>query len=182
MTKKNVDTLRISNRTSVFRTPWFELVQKGVAGNSVSHYSIRTRDYVCVFAITRDKTFLLVRQFRPAIEMFTLELPSGHVGEGETPEQSARKELLEETGFVAEEVTLLGTLAPDSGRLDTRLWCFFAAGVWRNPAIKFDVEYGIEPIIYKKSLRDLVLNEPSFPSALNRAAILTAEAKGLVKM
>jgi len=57
-----------------------------------------------VLAITRDKTFVLVRQFRPAIEMFTLELPGGHVEEGETPEQSARKELLEETGFGAEEL------------------------------------------------------------------------------
>lgn len=179
---QNVDTLRISNRTSVFKTPWFELVKKSVENNSAPYYSIRTRDYVSVLAITRDKAFVLVRQFRPAIEMFTLELPSGHVDEGETPEQSARKELLEETGFVAEEVTLLGTLAPDTGRLDTRLWCFLAPGVSRNPAIKFDAEHGIERIIYKKSLRDLVLNEPAFSSALNRAAILMAEAKGLIKM
>ena len=101
---QNVDTLRISNRTSVFKTPWFELVEKSVENNSAPYYSIRTRDYVSVLAITRDKTFVLVRQFRPAIEMFTLELPGGHVDEGETPEQSARKELLEETGFVAEEL------------------------------------------------------------------------------
>ncbi len=72
----NVNTLRISNRTSVFKTPWFELVAKSVEDNSMPHYSIRTRDYVSVFAITRDKTFVLVRQFRPAIEMFTLELPA----------------------------------------------------------------------------------------------------------
>jgi ADP-ribose pyrophosphatase len=177
-----VDTLRISNRTSVFKTPWFELVKKSVENSSAPHYSIRTRDYVHVLAITRDQTFVLVRQFRPAIEMFTLELPGGHVDDGETPEQSARKELLEETGFVAEQVTLLGTLAPDTGRLDARMWCFFAPCVWRNPAINFDAEHGIEPIIYKKSLRDLVVNEPAFSSALNRAAILMAVAKGLITM
>jgi len=133
-------------------------VKKSVENNSAPHYSIRTRDYVSVFAITRDKTFVLVRQFRPAIEMFTLELPGGHVDEGETPEQSARKELLEETGFVAEELTLLGTLAPDTGRLDTRMWCFFAPSIWLNPAIKFDAEHGIEPLIYKSTLLNFVTN------------------------
>lgn len=179
---QDVDTLRISNRTPVFKTPWFELVAKSIEINCAPHYSIRTRDYVSVLAITRDKTLVLVRQFRPAIEMFTLELPCGHVDEGETPEQSARKELLEETGFVAEDVTLLATLAPDTGRLDTRLWCFFAPCVSRNAAIQFDAEKGIEPIIYKKSFRNLVLNEPAFSSALDRAAILMAEAKGLIKM
>jgi hypothetical protein len=71
---QNVDTLRISNRTSVFKTPWFELLEKSVENNSAPHYSIRTRDYVSVLAITRDRTFVLVRQFRSAIEMFTLEL------------------------------------------------------------------------------------------------------------
>ncbi len=179
---QNLNTIRIFNRTSVFKTPWFELVEKSVENNSAPHYSIRTRDYVSILAITRDKTLVLVRQFRPAIEMFTLELPCGHVDEGETPEQSARKELLEETGFVAEDVTLLGALAPDTGRLDTRLWCFFAPCVSRNAAIKFDAEEGIEPIIYKKPLRDLVLNEAAFSSALDRAAILMAEARGLIKM
>src|SRR5213079_2244404 len=102
-------------------------------------------------AVTPNGTFPLVRQFRPALEEFTLELPSGHVDLGESPEQAARKELREETGFVANELILLGSLSPDTGRLS-------------NP------------------LRNLILAEPAFSSALNRAPILMAVAGGHIKL
>src|SRR5207302_164850 len=109
--------------------------------NQVSpHYSIGTRDYVSVLAVTRDGTFPLVRQFRPAVEMITLELPGGHVDEGETPEQAARKELREETGFVANELILLGAFSPDTGRLSNRMWCFFGPQVEQNSTAKFEPE------------------------------------------
>ena len=174
--------LSISSRNSVFTTSWFELIEKSVGEDGALHYSISTRDYVVIFAVTEDGMFPLVRQFRPAVEMVTLELPSGHVDVGESPEQAARRERREETGFVARDLIPLGELSPDTGRLSNRMWCFFAPDVSRNPVVKFDAEHGLETIIYKKSLHDLVLNEPAFSSALNRAAILMAEAKGLIKM
>jgi ADP-ribose pyrophosphatase len=101
-----VDGLSITNKRPVFETPWFQLVGKSVGNDTALHYSISTQDYVSVFAITRSGTFPLVRQFRPAVEEMTLELPSGHVDEGDTPEEAARKELLEETGLVANELIL----------------------------------------------------------------------------
>jgi ADP-ribose diphosphatase len=177
-----VAELRIVGRSSVFKTPWFELFEKSVENDVSPHYSISTRDYVSVFAVTREGSFPLVRQFRAAVEMITLELPGGHVNEGETPEQAARTELREETGFIADELELLGALAPDTGRLSNRLWCFFARCVARCPTTIFVGEQGIEPMIYEKSLRNLLLAEPTFSSALNRATILMAVAKGHVEL
>ena len=103
----------------VFATPWFEVVAKHPPGYDQPHYSICTQDYVMVVAVTTEGRFLLVRQFRPAVGVATLEFPSGHVERGETPAQAARKELLEETGHVAPELELLGELAPDTGRWAT---------------------------------------------------------------
>ena len=57
----------------------------------------------------------------------TIELPCGHVDPGEEPKQAAARELLEETGYRAEALELLGVLNPDTGRLGNRLWCYFAA-------------------------------------------------------
>src|SRR6202011_5655634 len=109
--------------SSVFKTPWFELIGKKIGNNAALHYSISTQDYVSIFAVTKNQTFPLVRQFRPAIEQVTLELPSGHVDEGETPEQAAGRELREETGFAANKLILVGNLSPDTGRLGDRMWC-----------------------------------------------------------
>src|SRR3984893_17190631 len=178
----NPNKLDISGRSSILKTPWFELIGKKIGNADALHYSISTQDYVSIFAVTPNGTFPLVRQFRPAIEEVTLELPSGHVDPGETPEQAARKELQEETGFVANELILLGNLSPDTGRLGNRQWSFFAPGVARDPAVDFKAQPDIEPLVYKKSLRDLILAEPAFSSALNRATILLAVAGGHIDL
>jgi|ERR1700736_3614804 ADP-ribose pyrophosphatase len=173
----NPTKLDISGRSSIFKTPWFELIGKKIGNEAALHYSISTQDYVSIFAVTPNETFPLVRQFRPAIEQITLELPSGHVDEGETPEQAAGRELREETGFIANELILVGNLSPDTGRLGNRMWCFFAPEV---TAVEkgFMPHPEVEPLVYDKSLRSLILDEPAFSSALNRATILMAIAQG----
>ncbi|MFW6367109.1 MAG: NUDIX domain-containing protein [bacterium] len=50
---------------------------------------------------------LLVRQYRPPVEAWTIEFPAGLVDDEESPEQTARRELREETGYCADRVRLL---------------------------------------------------------------------------
>ncbi len=63
---------------------------------------------VAVVAITEDGQVLLVRQYRPGPGRVLLELPGGGVGDGEDIEAAAARELLEETGYAAGEVRLVG--------------------------------------------------------------------------
>jgi ADP-ribose pyrophosphatase len=177
-----VNPANILDRQSIFATQWFDLVAKSVSGDPAPHYSIATRDYVSVFAVTAQGNFVLVRQYRPAVERMTLELPSGHLEEGDTPEDAARKELREETGFIAEKLILLGELAPDTGRLGNRMWCFFTPQAVQDPVAAFQPEINVEPVIFRRPLRQLILSEPAFCSALNRATILMAIAQGHIQL
>ena len=74
---------------------------------------------VVVVAVTKDQELLVVEQFRPPVGCAVLELPAGLVGDiqGEDPhdfEEAARRELLEETGYVplALEVLTQGPISP----------------------------------------------------------------------
>ena len=116
-------------RETVLKTPWFEVVAKTLSGGQDErpYYAVVPDDYVAILALTPEGRILLVRQYRPVTETITLELPCGLVDAGETPVAAAQRELLEETGYRAASLELLGNLVPDAGRLGNRMWCFFAA-------------------------------------------------------
>jgi ADP-ribose pyrophosphatase len=140
----------ILDRKIVFSTAWFKIIAKTLTGWAAPHYAVLARDYVTVLATTASGRVLLVRQFRPAVEEFTLELPAGHVDDGETPEEAARRELLEETGYAAKGLVLLASLAPDTGRLAMRQWCYFAAEA-QPPTVGWVPEAGVEVIEWEVS-------------------------------
>ncbi|WP_243094570.1 NUDIX hydrolase [Thermus thalpophilus] len=65
-----------------------------------------------VLPVTARTTALLVRQYRHPTGKFLLEVPAGKVDPGETPEEAARRELLEEVGARAKEVIPLPPFHP----------------------------------------------------------------------
>jgi ADP-ribose pyrophosphatase len=126
-------TTRIVEKKQVFKNQWVTLEEKTVlfAGFSepYQYYSLRLPDYVCVVAQTVEGRFPLVRQYRPAVERFTREFPSGTIDNGENPAETARRELSEETGFRAEKLFDLGQYMTDVGRLDNAMHGFYAKGI-----------------------------------------------------
>ena len=164
-------------RTEVaFATPWFELLAKTMREGEAPYYSLRLPDYVSVVAFTHDGRVVIVRQYRPAVEHHTLELPSGLVDPGETPEETARRELLEETGYEAGEVELLGGMETDVGRLGNRIFTCVARGV-RLVAGRVPEE-GIEVVLWSREELSAAIVDGRFDHALHVAVVLIAMAKG----
>ena len=129
----------IVERRTAFSCPWLDVVAKRVdlgppRGEEVFWSVATPSDYTAVLAVTDDGLVPLVRLFRPALEAYVLELPSGAVDPGEAPDVAARRELLEETGCAADEIVSLGMLFVDSGRMQTRQWGFFAPAARRGAA------------------------------------------------
>jgi len=115
----------IERRQVVYENPWVQLLRKDLTTGQ-DYYCLQVSDYVSVVAQTPAGKVLLVRQFRPPLEKFTLELPAGWIDPGETPAQAVRRELREETGAEALQLTALGVFAVDPGRQSNYQHAFFA--------------------------------------------------------
>jgi len=61
---------------------------------------------VCILAVAEDGRFVLARQFRPGPGKVLHELPGGGIEPDESPEEAARRELLEETGYEGHLIAL----------------------------------------------------------------------------
>jgi 8-oxo-dGTP pyrophosphatase MutT (NUDIX family) len=85
-------------------------------------------DWANVVAITPDDRMLFVRQYRPAVDQVTLEIPGGLVDPGECPDEAARRELEEETGFVSSRWEKLGELHPNPALQNNRIHSYLALG------------------------------------------------------
>lgn len=81
---------------------------------------------VGILALEADGTVLLVRQYRYAFGRTLLEIPAGKREPGEEPFVTARRELREETGAVAESWTPLGKLIASPGCYDEVLYLYLA--------------------------------------------------------
>ena len=95
-------------------------------GVRASRELVRHAPAVGVLPRLPDGTFLLVRQFRKAIETELLEICAGLVDPGENAEAAARRELAEETGCAATRLERLGRLYASPGYTDETVEIFFA--------------------------------------------------------
>ena len=160
----------IGRREAVFTTPWFELTAKHTDLDPQPYYSIKQADYVSVIALTADGDHVFVRQYRPAVEDYTLELASGLVDEGSTPEATVLRELEEEAGYSASNPELLGVLYPDTGRLQNRMWCYLVRDA--RPIPGHTVERGMEPVVLSAARVEQLLKSGELSCALHYAAFL----------
>jgi ADP-ribose diphosphatase len=81
-----------------------------------------------------DGRVVLVRQYRYPVRQRLWELVAGGLERGETPTEAGRRELLEETGYLARTVKLLGDFYSSPGFLDERMFLVEARGLTPSKA------------------------------------------------
>ncbi len=85
---------------------------------------------VCVLPITENKEIICLKQYRHALKSWQWELPAGMIDHSETsPLAVAKKELEEETGYLAEHWLELGSFFPSPGSTTEKIYLFAAAGL-----------------------------------------------------
>src|SRR5690242_475643 len=126
----------VESSTSILRRePWLQVFEEHIRlpdGRRVDDfYTIQLRNFVAVAALTEAGQMLFVNHYRHGPRGMTRSLPSGFIEAGEAPADAARRELLEETGHVADSWEALGSWVVDGNRRCGEEHVFLARGARR---------------------------------------------------
>ena len=108
---------------------------------------------VSVVAVDDDENILMVEQYRKPYERNLLEIPAGKLDKNEDIEVCGRRELEEETGYVAEKFEYLGECYPSVGYTNEIIRIFLATGLSKTSQHLDDDEF---LNVYKLPIRDVI--------------------------
>jgi 8-oxo-dGTP pyrophosphatase MutT (NUDIX family) len=134
----------ILDRKTTRISQWVTLLEKTVRWDACTepsaYHCLSQAAYVSVLAQLPDQRIAIVRQYRPCVEDYTWEFPAGTLDPAETPEQAARRELLEETGLETQHAIYLGNFLPDTGRLAVDSHVFYVRAMPSSLACERGIE------------------------------------------
>jgi ADP-ribose pyrophosphatase len=134
-------------REIVFRAKKFQVALDTTPlpdGRTVPRHIVVHPGAVAILPIADAKHVCLLRNFRPAADEALWEIPAGTLEPGEPPDEAARRELAEETGYQAARWRRLREFYPSPGILSERMYLYLAEDLTPGPQHLEAGEY-IEP-------------------------------------
>ncbi|MDR3197767.1 MAG: NUDIX hydrolase [Planctomycetaceae bacterium] len=128
---------------TLFTSRIFKVVKKiitGRSGRSLERHVVIHPGAVVILPILDDNRIVLIRQHRVAVDETLIELPAGTLEPNELPIATARRELIEETGYTAKNITSVMTFFASPGFVHEEMHLFKATGLIPGPTALEDGE------------------------------------------
>ena len=134
---------------TVLKTEWFTVEEEHFdhieSLQGKPYYRLNAPDGAMILALTENSEMVLIRQFRPALNEYTLEMPSGMVQPSEDPAVAAARELYEETGYTCESMEFLGQGGVMMHRTNSKQFTFLGREAVLDPS--FESQEDIEVLL-----------------------------------
>ncbi len=170
--------------TSLISQRWLEVREQRVRlanGHEIDRFHlIQGPSWAGVLCLTADQQVVLVRQYRHGLGGASLELPAGVIEPSEAPLDAARRELREETGFAADDLSPLLLAVPEPARNTTRAHFFFARGALRIADLALDHSEELEVVLVSVPELFELVDQGQIVHAAHIGAILLAGRRGLI--
>ena len=139
---------KVLRSEKIMTSPWFsvrtETCQTSEGVLIDPYYVAELPDWVHLVAFNEKEELLVVRQYRHGIQRFCIELPGGIIEAAQSPEDAARRELLEETGYQAPTLQPLPSIYADTARYTNCVYSFIASDIKKVASQKLDPNEQIE--------------------------------------
>lgn len=159
----NLQKWNLLHSTMVLNHRWCKVRQDKIQlhnGKIIDDYFVNIKPEVAlILPITSTKEIIFVRQYRHAVGEFFIELPAGSFDPAEeSAEVAAIRELQEETGYTAQQVTKIATLYDKPSKDTNNIHLFIAENVVKSGEQNLDVTEEIEVILIPlESVREKIL-------------------------
>ena len=148
-----------------------DIRQSPITGKNYPFIVFDTPDWINIIPVTPEGNIVLIRQFRHGSGTIVWEIPGGMVDpEDKNPEQAARRELLEETGYKPKIVKFLGTVQPNPAIQNNFCHTFLALDCLPFQDQKLDTSEDIEVLEASWAEIENMINE----GLISHSIVLTA--------
>jgi ADP-ribose pyrophosphatase len=117
-----------------------EVQQPLPGGGTRARQIVRHPGAVAIVPLVDDDHVCLIRNYRVAAEATLIEIPAGTLEENEPPAETAARELIEETGYIAGRLDPVHTFLLSPGILDERMHLFVARDLRLGPTAREEGE------------------------------------------
>lgn len=166
----------------IANTRLFQVEQIGLRfsnGSEVEYERLRSSGpgAVLVVPVLEENTLILIREYVAGMDRYELSFPKGVIDPGETPEQAADREIMEEIGYGAKHIRLLRVLSVAPGYSNFRTHVVLATDLY---ARKLDGDEPEDIEVVPWALGDLegLLEREDFVEARSIAALFLLQSKG----
>ncbi|TNH08847.1 ADP compounds hydrolase NudE [Testudinibacter sp. TR-2022] len=167
--KPKILSLSVAAKSKIFEIQAVDLEFANGERRTFERFKPSQRSAVLVMAIHQDN-LLLVREYAVGTERYELGFAKGLMDPGETPQQSANRELQEEIGFKADKLTLLRTVITSPGFMHNPMHIFLAEQLTPSCLVGDEPE-PLELVAYPLSELDQLLSQQDFCEARNLTAL-----------
>ncbi|OGY26063.1 MAG: hypothetical protein A2864_02205 [Candidatus Woykebacteria bacterium RIFCSPHIGHO2_01_FULL_39_12] len=172
---------KVLQSKKIFSSPFVTLKEEELKrpdGKVVSpYYVVGWSNVVYIVAVTKNKGIVLVHQYKNGVKDLVWELPAGFIDKGEAPREAAKRELLEETGFVGGKLTEIGRFRSNQGLTNYISHFFFVDKAEKVSNQNLDENEEIEVKVYPvdKVIEDIRNNKSIISDMHSQFGILLAK-------
>lgn len=162
---------------NVYKNNWFSIEAVPYQSEGNPYFRLTCSDSASILAKTVDGKILLTKQYRPSIDNQSYELPAGYIGRGEKPLTTAKRELLEETGFKCRKIHYIGKLKVVPSRVNNTLFCYFGENALKVQEKSVE-DIGIQLMLIEQKEFERMIKNGRYVEAAGIAMYYISKSKG----
>lgn len=167
----------VKNSRKVYQNPWIKVVEDQVIrpdGNDGIFGVVEMKSGTSILPIDKEGNVFLIKEYHYAVENDNLEVISGGMDNNEKPLDTAKRELLEETGIKANKWIELGHLDPFTTAIKSKDYMFIAKDLeYLKNSLEGTEEIEAVKVSYQEALK--MVKENKITHAASVVLILRAE-------